>query len=103
MVLLGDVLDDRFLHRSLRGNDRRRIVVVEQQCRLADDGNEELGRLNLAELEGAGSRYWHTVESAKPLVAGTRSSEITYIVSRGRPFVFTLACQRNVKYGPGGV
>src|SRR5437879_12759371 len=71
MVLSGYVLDNPFFHRSLRGHDRWRIVVVEQRWLLARAhlGNEELGRLNLAELERTRGRHGLAAQSAKSLVA----------------------------------
>src|SRR6266478_5559327 len=58
MILPGYVLNNPFFHRSLRGHDRWRIVVVEECWLLARAhlGNEELGGLNLAELEGTRGR-----------------------------------------------
>src|SRR5258708_6590118 len=72
VVLLGYVLNDPLFHRSLCGHDRWRIVAVEQRWLLARAylRNKELGRLYLAELEGARGRDGLAADPAKPLLAG---------------------------------
>src|SRR5258708_20708369 len=83
MALLGYVLNDPFLHRSLSGHDRWRLVGVEHHGLLACAylGDEELiGLIVLAELENAGGRHWLATESAKPLLASVQTSEIADVV-----------------------
>src|SRR5260370_20133491 len=68
MALLGYVLNDPFLHRSLRGHHRWRLVGVEHHGLLACAylGDEELSSLVvLAELKYAGGRHWLATEPAK--------------------------------------
>src|SRR5882724_9377693 len=83
MALLGYVLNDPFLHRSLSGHDRWRLVGVEHHRLLvcAYLGDEELSSLIiLAELENAGGRHWRAAEPAKPLLAIAQRSEISDVI-----------------------
>ena len=76
-------MNDPFLHRSLSGHDRCRLVGVEDHRLLACAhlGDEELiGLIILAELEDAGGRHWRAAESAKPLLASVQTSEIAEVV-----------------------
>src|SRR6266852_5056692 len=77
MVLLSDVLNVPLLHRSLRRNHRRRVIVVEHQSRLSRTylGNEKLIRLNLAKLERPRRGQGQAASAAKALLAGTQSCE----------------------------
>src|SRR5579864_3911780 len=69
MVLLGYVADNPFLHRTLRGDDRWRIVVVKERRRCSVDGNEKLSWLDLTEGQVAGSSHGYAAESAEPLLS----------------------------------
>src|SRR5260370_3259316 len=83
MALLSYVLNDPFLHRSLSGHDRWRLVGVEHHGLLDCSylGDEELiGLIVLAELEDTGGRHWRATESAKPLLASAQSTEIADVV-----------------------
>ena len=101
VVLLGGVLNDPLLHRTLRGHDRRRVVVVEQRRLLARAhlGNEELRRLVFAELERAGRRHRGAAHAAKaPLAAAQSRGRGDFVV---RAAVDAAAVgQHNVEYGP---
>src|SRR5467141_3940800 len=104
MALLGYVLNDPFLHRSLSGHDRRRFVGVEHHGLLACAylGDEELSCLIiLAEPEDAGGRHWLATEPAKPLLAIAQRSEIADVIMF-TPFInVVMLSQRNVENRPG--
>src|SRR5215475_6749238 len=66
VVFLSQVLNDPFLHASLRGNDGRRIVAVKYHRGLSGYGDKELRRLNFGELQGADDAVAYKLGSPKP-------------------------------------